>query len=161
MEELDRLGEAPFDRQAPCVVSHHEVGRGFEVIGDEDGRLLMPIAPDDKLAEGAVASTKGDGAFADLGAGEPPRGTRYMNTCPRRQAGYAVEQSFSSAAQNHVANDGHAVAGAPSGSTRRTWGVPENGAFGCGREFMRSQDAPHGPGLLRLACVFDGRSLFR
>jgi len=99
VEELNRLGEAVLDSPAPCVVSHHEVGRGLEVIGDEEGRLLMPIAPDDKLAEGAIVSSKSDGGFVDLGVGELPLGVRHMNACPRRQVGYVVEQSFSSAPQ--------------------------------------------------------------
>src|SRR5205807_1211105 len=54
VERANPLGEALFDAHAMGVLLDQQLGPGGEVVGDQDGGMLVPEPADGKLADVAV-----------------------------------------------------------------------------------------------------------
>ena len=65
VEELDSLGDGIFHPPPSGVVSHEQFQGGSEVIGDEEGGLLMAVALNNHLAQFTLIVRQSDEGFVD------------------------------------------------------------------------------------------------
>jgi len=82
IEKLDGLRDDIFHPPPSGIVTNQQLQWCFEVIGDQEGRFLMAIAPDDDLAQITLIIRECDKRFMYQRIGILPFGMRNMDALP-------------------------------------------------------------------------------
>ncbi len=82
MKEVDRIGDPVFNQHSLGIARYQLHDGGVQLIGDQDGRLLVPQLGDGDLAEFALVACKMDLAFQDPGVPVLPGQRRQSDPLP-------------------------------------------------------------------------------
>jgi len=103
VKKLNGLRDDVFHPPSPGVVSNQQLQWGFEVIGDQEGRLLMAVAPDDYLAQITLVVGKRNKGFMYKRTGILPFGMGNMDAPPGLNRFEFIQHFFASTPEGNKA----------------------------------------------------------
>jgi len=95
VEKLDGLGDDVFHTPPSGVVANQQLRWSVEVIGDQEGGLLMAVAPNDHLAQITLVVRQRDKRFMDQRIGILPFGVGNMDALPGLKRLSPIQHVFS------------------------------------------------------------------